>query len=111
VVADCFYGDNPGCTDALGVAKVPLVLASTPQGGLGARRPSPPVQAAHDLGWRSRTSPGQWRRITRRFRAGHTEAWWAADATLGGFGPDQRLRLVVATTDPTSLPGTAAGSC
>jgi SRSO17 transposase len=32
VVADCFYGDNPGCTDALGVAKVPLVLASSPQG-------------------------------------------------------------------------------
>jgi SRSO17 transposase len=27
VVADCFYGDNPGFTDALVAAKVPFVLA------------------------------------------------------------------------------------
>ena len=43
--------------------------------------------------------------MTRRFRDGHTETWWAADAQLGGWGPDRRLRLVVATTDPASLPG------
>jgi hypothetical protein len=43
--------------------------------------------------------------VTRRFRDGHTETWWAADATLGGWGPDRRLRLVVATTNPASLPG------
>jgi hypothetical protein len=43
--------------------------------------------------------------VTRRFRDGHVETWWAADAALGGWGPDRRLRLVVASTDPARLPG------
>ena len=33
------------------------------------------------------TRPGRWRRVTRHFRDGHTETWWAADAQLGGWGP------------------------
>jgi SRSO17 transposase len=42
VVADCFYGDNPGFTDALVAAKVPFVLALKPrQGRLGAGRCGP----------------------------------------------------------------------
>ena len=107
VVADCFYGDNPGFTQALTAAEIPFVLALKPRKGTWAPadQAHSPVEAARDLGWRSLTRPGQWRRIQRRFRDGHTETWWAADATLGGFGPDQRLRLVVATTDPGSLPG------
>ena len=107
VVADCFYGDNPGFTDALVAAKVPFVLALKPRKGTWAPAEAAhtPVEAAGELGWRNPSSPGRWRRVTRRFRDGHTETWWAADATLGGFGPDQRLRLVVATTDPASLPG------
>jgi hypothetical protein len=64
-----------------------------------------PTEAAAELGWRGPSRPGQWRRIQRRFRDGHTETWWAADAELGGWGPDRRLRLVVATTDPARLPG------
>ena len=39
-----------------------------------------------------------------RFRDGHAETWWAADARLGGWGPDRHHRLVVATTDPATLP-------
>jgi DDE superfamily endonuclease len=107
VVADCFYGDNPGFTQALGAAGVPFVLALKPRKGTWAPAEAAhtPVEAAGDLGWRSPNRPGQWRRIQRHFRDGHTEAWWAADATLGGFGPDRRLRLVVATTDPSRLPG------
>ena len=107
VVADCFYGDNPGFTDALLAAKVPFVLALKPRKGTWAPAEAAhtPVEAAGDLGWRSPNRPGQWRRIQRHFGDGHTEAWWAADATLGGFGPDRRLRLVVATTDPGRLPG------
>ncbi|MFD0443139.1 hypothetical protein ACFQ10_12405 [Streptomyces indonesiensis] len=42
--------------------------------------------------------------MERHFRDGHTETWWAADARLGGYGPDSPCRLVVATTDPASLP-------
>jgi hypothetical protein len=107
VVADCAYGDNPGFTDALGAAGVRFVLALKPRKGTWAPadQAHTPVEAAGELGWHGPKKPGRWRRVTRRFRDGHTETWWAADATLGGFGPDQRLRLVVATTDPASLPG------
>jgi hypothetical protein len=42
--------------------------------------------------------------VVRRFRDGHEEAWWAAELRLTGYGPDQRVRLVVATTDPATLP-------
>ena len=107
VVADCFYGDNPGFTDALTAAKVPFVLALKPHKGTWAPadQAHTPVEAAGELGWRSPSRPGRWRRVTRRFRDGHAEAWWAADAQLGGWGPDRRLRLVVATTDPAKLPG------
>jgi hypothetical protein len=107
VVADCFYGDNPSFIDTLTAAKVPFVLALKPRKGTWAPADAAhtPVEAAGDLGWRGASRPGHWRRIQRRFRDGHTETWWAADAQLGGWGPDRRLRLVVATTDPVSLPG------
>jgi hypothetical protein len=109
VVADCFYGDNPGFTDALLAAKVPFVLALKPRRGTWAPadQAHTPVEAARELGWRGPTRPGRWRRVERRFRDGHTETWWAADAQLGGWGPDRPLRLVVATTDPKRLPGHA----
>ena len=45
--------------------------------------------------------------VTRTFRDGHAETWWAADATLGWWGPDGARRLVVATADPGTLPGKA----
>jgi hypothetical protein len=107
VVADCFYGDNPGFTDALVTAKVPFVLALKPRKGTWAPAEAAhtPTEAAGELDWQGPRKPGRWRRIQRRFRDGHTETWWAADAQLGGWGPDRRLRLVVATTDPAKLPG------
>jgi DDE superfamily endonuclease len=107
VVADCAYGDNPGFTDALLAAGVPFVLALKPRKGTWAPadQAHTPVEAAGELGWRSPSRPGRWRRVPRRFRDGHAETWWAADAALGGWGPDRTLRLVVATTDPASLPG------
>jgi SRSO17 transposase len=107
VVADCAYGDNPGFTEALGAAGVPYVLALKPRKGTWAPAEAAhtPTEAAGDLGWQGSSKPGRWRCVTRRFRDGHTEIWWAADAALGGWGPDRRLRLVVATTDPGSLPG------
>src|SRR5512133_1234965 len=107
VVADCFYGDNPGFTEALVAAKVPFVLALKPRKGTWAPAEAAhtPTEAAGELDWQGPGKPGRWRRIQRRFRDGHTETWWAADAELGGWGPDRRLRLVVATTDPARLPG------
>jgi hypothetical protein len=107
VVADCFYGDNPGFTETLGAAGVPFVLALKPRKGTWApaEQAHTPTEAAGELGWHGPSKPGQWRRIQRRFRDGHTETWWAADAQLGGWGPDRPLRLVVASTDPARLPG------
>jgi hypothetical protein len=106
VVADCFYGDNPGFVEALGRAGVAFVLALKPRKGSWAPddEAHTPVEAARKLGWGGPGRPGPWRRVTRRFRDGHTETWWAADAVLGGWGPDRRHRLVVATTDPATLP-------
>ena len=106
VVADCFYGDNTGFVEALGRAGVAFVLALKPRKGTWAPADEPhtPVEAARELGWGGPGRPGPWRRVTRRFRDGHTETWWAADARLGGWGPDRPHRLVVATTDPARLP-------
>jgi hypothetical protein len=108
VVADCFYGDNVGFTEALGHAGVAFVLAVKPRKGVWAPadQDHTPREAAARLAWASPQQPGDWSPITRRFRDGHTQTWWAADARLpaAGWGPDRRLRLVVATTDPVRLP-------
>ena len=108
VVADCFYGDNEGFTQALGKAKVAYVLAVKPRKGVWAPADQvhTPVEAARQLAWTSPERPGDWTPVTRRFRDGHTQTWWAADAKLpaAGWGPDRRIRLVVATTDPATLP-------
>ena len=108
VVADCFYGPSETATvvTALGRAGLLYVLALKPQMKIWARAGAAhsPVEAAREVGWRSRRRPGGWRPVTRQFRDGHTEIWWAADARLGGWGPDRPVRLVVATTDPATLP-------
>jgi SRSO17 transposase len=108
VVADCFYGDNEGFTQALGQAKVAYVLAVKPRKGVWApaEQAHTPREAAAELAWSSPDQPGDWTKVIRRFRDGHTETWWAADASLpaAGWGPDRRIRLVVPTTDPATLP-------
>jgi SRSO17 transposase len=108
VVADCFYGDNTGFIEALSAAKVAFVLAVKPRKGAWAPADEvhTPQEAARQLAWKSPKEPGDWTKVIRRFRDGHTETWWAADARLpaAGWGPDRRLRLVVATSDPGRLP-------
>jgi hypothetical protein len=66
-----------------------------------------PVDAARALAWDGPDDPGDWRPVTRTFRDGHAETWWAADARLGAWGPDGARRLVVATADPAALPDKA----
>src|SRR5918994_1457220 len=82
VVADCFYGDNDGFTEALGRAKVAYVLAVKPRKGAWAPADQvhTPQEAARQLAWTSPEQPGDWTPITRR------------------------IRLVVVTTDPATLP-------
>jgi hypothetical protein len=87
---------------------VAYVLAVTPRNGVWApaEEAHTPREAAAELAWTSPEQPGDWTPVARRFRDGHTQTWWAADASLpaAGWGPDRRLRLVVATTDPATLP-------
>jgi DDE superfamily endonuclease len=106
VVADCAYGDNPTFLDALAASRLPWVLALRPSRGVWAREDDPhtPVEAARQLAWAGAGQPGDWTQVVRTFRDGHTEAWWAAEARLGGWGPQGPIRLVVATTDPATLP-------
>jgi len=77
VVADCFYGDNAGFTEALGRAGVAWVLAVKPRKGVWAPADQvhTPHEAARQLAWASAEEPGDWTRVTRRFRDGHTETW------------------------------------
>src|SRR6266498_3101563 len=91
VVVYCFYGENIGFVEALGRAGVRFVLALKPRKGTWAPAEAAhtPVEAARELDWGGPGRPGPWRRVVRRFRDGHTKTWWAADAVLGGWGPDR----------------------
>jgi hypothetical protein len=109
VAADSAYGDQDGFRSELAEAGLPFVMALKPRRGTWAYGADAhtPVDAARDLAWGGPDDPGGWRPVTRAFRDGHTETWWAADATLGWWGPDGVRRLVVATADPGTLPGKA----
>jgi DDE superfamily endonuclease len=106
VVADSGYGDQDGFRAELAEAGLPFVMALRPRRGTWARAADAhtPVEAARALAWGGPDDPGDWQPVPRTFRDGHAETWWAADATLGGWGPDGARRLVVATADPGTLP-------
>jgi hypothetical protein len=74
---------------------------------LGAEAIDAVKDAARALPWGGPDDPGGWSPVQRRFRDGHTGTWWATDASLGWWGPDGQTRLVVATTDPDTLPDKA----
>ncbi|MFG2988651.1 transposase [Streptomyces sp. NPDC048257] len=106
VAADCAYGDQDSFRRQLGAAGLPFVMALKPSHGTWAygKDAYTPVDAAHAPTWTDPDNPGDWTGVERTFRDGHTETWWAADARLGWWGPDGNVRLVVATTDPATLP-------
>jgi hypothetical protein len=106
VVADSAYGDQDGFRAELAEAGLPFVMALRPRRGTWARAADAhtPADAARALAWGGPDDPSDWQPVTRTFRDGHAETWWAADATLGGWGPDGVRRLVVATADPATLP-------
>jgi hypothetical protein len=43
-------------------------------------------------------------KLTRHFRDGHEQEWWALEVDVGPYGPQRARRWVVATTDPKELP-------
>ena len=109
VAADSAYGDQDGFRAELAEAGLPFVMALKPRRGTWAYGPDAhtPVDAARTLAWGGPEDPGDWQPVTRTFRDGHEETWWAADARLGWWGPDEARRLVVATADPGTLPAKA----
>ncbi|MFK0296782.1 hypothetical protein ACIQU6_40810 [Streptomyces sp. NPDC090442] len=105
-VADCAYGDVDDFRGELRHTGLPLVMALKRRRGtwLYGGQAHTPLDAARELRWNGPRAPGDWILVTRTFRDGHAATWWAADATLGWWGPDSPTRLVVATTDPVTLP-------
>src|SRR5207237_9333257 len=101
VVADCAYGDQDGFRAELAEAGLPFVMALKPRRGTWAYGADAhtPVDAARELAWHGPDDPGDWRPVTRIFRDGHAERWFAADARPGWRGPDGAPRLVVAPAD------------
>ncbi len=109
VVADSAYGDQDGFRAELAQAGLPFVMALKPRRGTWAYGPDAhtPVDAARELHWGGPDDPGDWTPVTRRFRDGRTETWYAAEARLGWWGPDGARRLVAVTADPGTLPDKA----
>lgn len=106
MVADSFYGEDRGLRGGLRKLSVPYVMALKPshawwhpEGVAGSLQ-----DVAHEAGWESATQPGKWVPITRTFRDGSTQQWWALEIVSGPYGPDKTERAVVATTEPQILP-------
>ena len=106
MVADSFYGEDRGLRGGLRKLWVPYVMALKPshawwhpEGVAGSLQ-----DVAREAGWESANHPGKWVSITRTFRDGSTQQWWALEIMAGPYGPDKTERAVVATTDPQTLP-------
>jgi hypothetical protein len=106
VVADSFYGEDRTLRERLRKRKVPYVMALKPSHAWWHPEDVAGTlqEVAHEAGWVSAEQSGQWRRITRTFRDGSTQDWWALEIGAGPYGPDKTERAIVATTDPESLP-------
>ncbi len=108
VVADSFYGEDEGFKQSLSELGVGYVMALKPShawwhkmGEIGS-----PWEAAVEAGeaWEDEHHPGDWVKLTRHFRDGHEQQWWALEVDVGPYGPQRSRRSVVATTDPKELP-------
>jgi len=106
VVADSFYGEDRGFRSGLRELKQPYVLALKPSHAWWHPEDVAGTlqDVAHEAGWVSAQRPGKWGRITRTFRDGSTQDWWAVEIMAGPYGPDKQERAIVATTDPLTLP-------
>jgi hypothetical protein len=106
VVGDILYGEHRKFKEGLEGRGIPYVLSLKPSHAWW--HPMEEVgwvegvaQAAY---WNGPDDHGDWVKLERSFRDGHTEVWWALEAECRAFGPEKDRRLVVATTDPATLP-------
>ncbi|GAA4229542.1 hypothetical protein GCM10023075_37260 [Streptosporangium album] len=104
LVADCFYGpsESPRFIADLDAAGVPYVVAIKPNTPImtSSGHTLTPARRVVRAGWLSRSHPGRWRPVRRRYRDGHAETWWAIELTMARYGPDRPHRMIVATSDP-----------
>jgi len=101
VVADSAYGDNDSLEATLIARGIPHVLAHRGRAGQGWAL----AEDAHSFEEAARDLPKRaWKPVTRCFRDGHRETWWAAEMKFLGYGPSRAARAIVATTDPLTLP-------
>jgi len=106
VVADSFYGEDEPLRQGLRARGLGYVLALRPshcwwhlEGTIGS------LQEAVDAApWGGPEEPGAWIPVERGFRDGHTETWWVLEVEAGPYGPRKPQRVLVATTDPATLP-------
>ncbi len=106
VVADILYGEHRGFRKGLESKRIPYVLALKPSYAwyrpIG--EPGTVEEIARVAPWEGPDDPGEWVKLSRTFRDGHSEEWWALEAECRPFGKEKPRRLVVATTDPAELP-------
>jgi DDE superfamily endonuclease len=109
VVADSFYGEDREFKRSLGKLGVGYVLALKKshswwhlEGTIGAL-----WQAAEVAGWKGTHEPGDWTKVVRTFRDGHSEEWWALEVEAGPYGKERAQRALVVTPDPKELPDLA----
>jgi hypothetical protein len=107
VVGDILYGEHRQFRRGLQSRGIPYVLAVKPScswylstgGGRETVR-----QVVEEYPWDGEAQPGAWIALEHSFRDGHTERWWALEPTRWPFDSKSDRRLVVATTDPATLP-------
>ena len=109
VVADSFYGEDRGFKRSLEELGVGYILSLKKshcwwhrEGTVGAL-----WEAALAAGWEGAEEPGGWTKVTRAFRDGHREEWWALEVEAGPYGKERAKRALVVTTDPERLPDLA----
>jgi len=106
VVADSFYGEDEPLRAEMRAHGLGYVLALRPshcwwrlEGTIGSLQ-----EALEAAPWGGLEEPGAWVAVERSFRDGHTETWWVLEVEAGPYGPGKPQRVLVATTDPRTLP-------
>jgi SRSO17 transposase len=107
VVGDILYGEHRKFKEGLEDRQIPYVLALKPSHAWWHRVDEVGwvEGVARASRWGGPENPGEWVELERRFRDGRTQVWWALEAECAPYyGPEKPRRLIVATTDPATLP-------
>ncbi len=106
VVADSVYGEDHGVKQELRYLNVGYVLALHPSHGWmqGTGLIVNLGLLARVARLKSPEQTGMWIKLNRTFRDGTREDWWTLEVMTDLYGPNRLERVVIATTDPVTLP-------